>query len=147
MFEQAIESIIKKDEQSKYIFKGVFARNELPEITSYPSAFIFNTQDRDRSGEHWLAVYFDSKNFGFFFDSYGQCPCFYGVENYLKKYAKNISYNQKRIQGESEYCGLYSILFIFSAVRNQINKFLSFFSTNLYLNDLFIFENINKKLN
>jgi len=144
MFEQTIESIINQDEQSKNIFKGVFARNELPHIENYPTALIFNTQDRNMDGEHWLAVYFDSFNLCYFFDSYGQNPCYYGVTNYLKEYSRIINYNQKRIQGNSEYCGLYSILFIFFAVRNNLKNFYSFFSTNLFLNDLFVFENINK---
>jgi hypothetical protein len=146
MYEQSIESIMKKDDQIKNIFKGVFARNELPQIINYPAALIFNTQDRNKDGEHWLAVYFDSINLCYFFDSYGQSPCYYGVTNYLKKYSSLINYNQKRIQGDSEYCGLYSILFIFFAVRNNLKDFYSFFSTNLFLNDLFVFKNINKKI-
>ena len=146
MFEQAIETIMCKDQLLKNIFKGVFARNELPDIIEYPSTFIFNTQNRDKQGEHWLAVYFFSNNLVYFFDSYGMCPSFYGVENYLKEYASKVCYNQKKIQGDSEYCGLYCILFIFFAVRNNVKEFFSFFSTNFYLNDLFVFLNINNKL-
>ncbi len=52
MFEQTIESIINQNEQSKNIFNGFFARNELPHIENYPTALIFNTQDRNMDGEH-----------------------------------------------------------------------------------------------
>ena len=38
----------------------VVARDTLPEVVStYPSAFLCNTHDRDQPGEHWVAMYVD----------------------------------------------------------------------------------------
>ncbi len=43
----------------------------LPEVVStYPSAFVYNTHDSEQPGEHWVAMYVDEIRD--YFDPYGQ---------------------------------------------------------------------------
>ena len=53
-----IEGLLKKDSQAKKIFKKVCALDEI-EAPSYPSAYVINSDTSDKTGEHWVAVYFD----------------------------------------------------------------------------------------
>jgi len=143
MFENTIEDILEKDPITKDIFKGVYARDELPNpIKSYPNCFIFNNKPRSNAGEHWLAVFFNSDKTCYFFDSYGMNPSFYGLTNYLKSNCKKINYNQKRLQGDSDLCGFYCIAFLYFKSRNKLKEFFDIFSNNLLKNDNFIFSNI-----
>ena len=50
----------------------VVAKDCLPEIIdTYPNAIVCNTHDTDQPGEHWIAMYVDSKRHGDYFDPYG----------------------------------------------------------------------------
>lgn len=49
--------LAQKDPKLKTLFLGCFARDELPEQPPFPSFSILNTDQRSRSGEHWLAFY------------------------------------------------------------------------------------------
>ena len=53
-----------------------------------------NTENRNKPGQHWLALHCDNKGKCNFFDSFGNPP----------KY-----YNKKGVQGFSEFCGFYCI--------------------------------------
>ena len=112
MMENILELIISKDKISKKSFLGAFARDELPTIEKYPSCFILNTQNRNEEGEHWMAINFDREKNCYFFDSYGMSYKDYDLTSYLKQYSKKISYNRRSLQGNSNFCGVYCILFI-----------------------------------
>lgn len=145
MDEETIRKILFQDSHTKQCFKGVFARNELPtSFDSYPACFVFNTQIRTQPGEHWLAIYIDKNKFARFFDSYGLSPAYYNVEFYLRKISNKWTWNQKQIQGLSQYCGLYCILFLIMASRHQLSNFYNQFTSNQYKNDKLIQNLINK---
>ena len=50
---------IDKDSYAKRYFIGVYPRNRLPAIKSYPASLIVNTDPSGKPGEHWLAIYFN----------------------------------------------------------------------------------------
>lgn len=52
-------------------FKGVYPYNILPVLKNGESAII-NTDSHDKAGEHWTAIYRNSKKQFYFFDSYGR---------------------------------------------------------------------------
>ena len=53
----------------------VVAKDCLPEIIdTYPGAIVCNTHDADQPGEHWIAMYVDTKGYGDYFDPYGLEP-------------------------------------------------------------------------
>ena len=144
MNEITIKEILTRDIYTKKCFVGVFARDELPLINSYPCCFVFNTKPRNHFGEHWLAMYYDKNGYATFFDSYGMHPEFYKLEKYLKESSQDWTYNKKRLQGLSSYCGYYAILFLICKSRNETFKFFKYFDNNYYLNDKKILKFINE---
>ena len=144
MNEIAINEIMRNDKFSKKIFIGVYARNELPRKVPYPSCFVFNTQPRSESGEHWLALFYNSHGKCSFFDSYGLNPELYNLKKYIITTSNGrFDFNMKRVQGDSMYCGLYCVFFLILKSRNSSRLFYNYFTTNLKKND----KRITKLLN
>jgi len=146
MYEQTINEILSKDVYTKNIFKKVLARNELPDKPGYPSCYVVNTQPREKPGEHWLAIHFDDNGTGYFYDSYGMPPVFYGMQQYMKKNSNKFTWNMQRMQGLSNYCGFYCIFFLLFKCRNDLKTFFNKFKDNLVDNDKYIFIELNKNL-
>jgi hypothetical protein len=141
----AINEILSKDDCTKNIFLGVFALDELPKNINYPSCLVFNNQNSYEEGEHWLALHYNENGKCLFFDSYGLSP-----NNYSKitKYIKNTSrgqfgFNMKRVQGDSEYCGLYCVFYLIYLCHNSSREFFKLFTTDLKHNDKIIKELLN----
>ena len=58
---------------------------------------------------------------------------------------RKIVFNKIRLQGLSNYCGLYCILFLLFKSRNKIKEFYSnFYLKDFYLNDNLIFNLLKK---
>jgi hypothetical protein len=135
-----INSILKKEVN----FIGCFSRENLPVINKLPISFIINTHESNQPGEHWLAFYIDI-NGAEFFDSYGNSPNYFGHDlvNYLNKY-KNWIFNKTKIQGNSNNCGYYCILFIMYRSKNKLKEFFNEFRFNSVKND-FKLEKLIKK--
>lgn len=123
-----------KHNSIKNIFLGVFPRDELPEIKTYPSCFIINTDPKSKPGEHWLAFYIDKNGICDFFDSYGNAPVRFGLEDYLSKF-KSWNFSRQKIQGDSLNCGIYCILFLLYRSQNKLKEFYSEFNKTSILND------------
>ena len=138
MYQQTIDQILKQDIETKKYFIGVFARDELPHQLTYPCCFVLNTQNRSEHGEHWLAFLYNSKRICYFFDSYGLSPYFYNLNNYVENSSNNVVWNMRRLQGESNYCGFYCILFLIYACRNKLGTFFNKFNLKLNENDFII---------
>ena len=77
-----IERLLKKDLKSKTIFKKVCALDQLEKPT-FPSAYVINSDPSSEPGEHWVAVYFDKRGRGEYFDSYGLPPTLIGLDSYM----------------------------------------------------------------
>lgn len=140
MLETTINEIMKSDKVAQKIYLGTFARDELPKSLKFPCAFIINTQKRNQPGEHWLALYYNKHGFCDFFDSYGFSPTQYKLESYIQETSKGWSYNERRIQGYSHFCGYYCILFILYKSRYRVREFFDQFSSNYNFNDNIIFK-------
>ena len=116
--ENLVEIILKQDPYTSKIFLDAFARDELPKAPPYPSCFIINTDPRSLPGEHWLALFYNKNGYASFFDSYANSPDYFNLEQYIYNTSTGFDYNKKRIQGDSEYCGFYCILFLLYKSRN-----------------------------
>jgi hypothetical protein len=68
----------------------------------------------------------------------------YNLVPYLERTSTTWSENKKRIQGNSEYCGHYAILFLIFRVRSNTVKFFQAFSSNYSKNEKIIKNLINK---
>jgi len=135
-----LENILRKDVFSSRHFLGIFSRNNLPRKFVYPCSFIFNSDKNTGKGEHWLSIYFTKDEKCLFLDSLGLGPQFYGMEKYIKKRATFLSFNKHPIQSmESNFCGLYCLLFILIISRGiSFKKFLQHFSLKTIKNDILI---------
>jgi hypothetical protein len=71
----------------------------------------------------------------FFFDSYAMPPSFYKLESFIQRTSNFWDYNRQRIQGHSEFCGYYAIIFLLFKARSNEREFFSQFKTNLDYND------------
>ncbi len=133
MFEDTIETILTKDPQTRRLFLGAVARDEVHKIRiRYPSCFIINNEPRTKPGGHWLALFYEADGSAYFFDIYGNDPSFYRLRDFIQKSATSWTWNKQRIQGLSEYCGLYSILFLLYKARNNEKEFFKQFKKNDY---------------
>jgi hypothetical protein len=124
---------LTRDKCTRTSFIGIFARDQLKLKFNYPCCFICNTQSQYEQGEHWLAFYYDEKGHCIFFDSYGQSPECYMLENYIKKTSTSYSFNKKQIQTLfSDSCGYYCLVFLFFKCRNVDLEKINF--NEIYLN-------------
>ena len=135
MLETAIYEILSEDSVTENIFLGVFARDELPLQPPYPSCLVFNTAPRTNSGQHWLGLYYDKNGNCDFFDSYGMAATNFNMNDYLDKTSNEWNQNNKRIQGNSQYCGHYVILFLLFRSRNKSKLFFKNFHLSFSKND------------
>ena len=144
MYENTIDEILNTDSITKNIYLGSFAFDELPKIVKFPSCMIINTEPRAKEGEHWLACYFDINKKAYFFDSYGNNPLFYKLDEYFKENSNKIFYNAQKIQGILPYCGFYCIFYLLFIVRGKLDDFYKPFGNNLLFNDNLILKHIEK---
>jgi hypothetical protein len=136
MYEDSVFEILTRDSKASKCFYGVYARDEIPNrLDTYPACLVINTHERSKPGEHWLAIYVNENKKATFFDSYGLSPRFYQLESALRRFSNKWTWNEKRLQGSSHFCGFYCVLFLLFAVRDNLTKFFKQFSTNLTLND------------
>ena len=108
-----------KDEKS---YLNTFSKDEIPLIENNKS-LIFNLQNSNQSGSHWIALSRTNNNI-FIFDSFaiGYVP-----KNIYEIYKNfNIIININRIQDlDSNLCGLFCVLFCLYNVNSK-NKFIEF---------------------
>ena len=63
--------ILRKDKFTRGVFQGVYPSDLLPaSVSHYPALYIANVDTSDKSGSHWVAIYFTKEQEGEFFDSY-----------------------------------------------------------------------------
>ena len=153
MMQTAIEEALKRDPYTSKIYGGVFASNELPDQVAYPSCYVLNTKPRTHEGEHWLAVYYDDKGHGSFFDSYGMPPSAHRFESFMDRTSQTWSFNNIRVQGHSSFCGYYCLLYLFERARGSSRNFFAYFNKNYIQNDkkvefyLNLFKNNKTRIN
>ena len=133
---QQIESLLKRDPQSKKIFKKVCAFDQVEQPT-FPSAYVVNSDPSNKPGEHWVAIYFDKKGRGEYFDSYGLPPSFLNLEEYMNRYSRDWIWNKKTLQALfSTVCGHYCVYFVLFRCRGKtLFDIVKPFSPNLTEND------------
>ena len=145
-----IEGLLKKDPQTKKIFKKVSALNERKALSCL-SAYVINSDTSNKKGDYWVAVYFNKNRRGEYFDSYELLPAILGLEAYTDRFSLDWIYNCKAIQSLfSNVCEHYCVNFILFCCRNiSLHAILSLFTLNLTENNRcvvdFICELYNKQ--
>lgn len=138
-----IHYILSNDELTRYQFKGVYARDHFNEKTSKPGLYVINTDDSDKPGEHWVAIYNNGREE--FFDSYGNHPSYFGINT-----TKNVIYNKTRYQNDlSTCCGQYCIYFLTLRCRHHdMGQIKSYLEPSMKMwNDNMVTRYVNKHFN
>ena len=118
-----------KDEES---YLNSFSKDEIPLIKNNKS-LIFNLQNSDQLGSHWLSISRKDNNI-FIFDSFGTGHIPKNIYDICKNF--NIITNIYRIQHiNSNLCGLFCVLFCLYKVnsKNKFIEFLNMFNVNDFI--------------
>ena len=111
MNDYEIDKILKGHPLTKNIFLKTVPCDSLISSEKFPYAIVMNTDDSEKPGVHWTAIYANSINSAEYFDSYGRQPnsC---IAKYLEKF-ENVKKNHDSIQSPfSTACGHFCCLFI-----------------------------------
>ena len=124
------------------IFVGTFPSDKVPiQETSYPQAFIINTEPDHLDGDHWTALIVLHKKC-LFFDPFGyQLLNLNLLESLKNKGITQYRYNSCQIQSIfSNNCGYFCAAFIMSFIHGySYSGFMSNFVTKLKQNDRLCF--------
>ena len=110
-----------KDPFTKGSFAGVYPCDQLfsTQINKYPKSFVVNNDLVELPGTHWIAIYFNEKMKGEFFDSYGKHLIHYNKYflDFMNRNAVEWEHNKIQLQNAfSTVCGQYCIYFCIIAV-------------------------------
>ena len=143
MDSQSIDRVLTRH-LGKHVFKGVFPASQLPIVggygssdLKYPFCFVANTDIAEKSGQHWVAFYFDKNGKARYFDSFGRKPYYKDWLHYLTGNSKEglWDYNRAEIQAlDSVTCGQYCIYYL-----------LKRHSTSLDIDDYSLMMNVKER--
>ena len=106
-------------------------------------AIVFNTDESDKSGKHWVSIYIDLKGINsgypaiYYFDSVGNKPN-KNIKMFISKVRKqkkmNYYYNDIPHQAKNTECGIYSLHFIVYMIkRGNFNKYIKNIKNDEYM--------------
>ena len=110
----------------KNYFLGVYPADILPEHIKFPSCWIWNTDEQNENGKHWIAIWLTEKNM-YFFDSFAKSVIFYSCQ-YWKDLAENlnvkfINVQTRGLQSKTTLtCGSWCLLYLYNKSRNEVEK-------------------------
>ena len=128
-------------------FKGVYPRDELPEITRKPAALIVNTDMSSLPGEQWIAIILKRNGRGEYFDSFGLPPLHKEIIKFLNENCPNgWCYNTVTLQHFSAVtCGYYCVGDVMLRCSGfRYCEYIQLFTTIPNINDNIIVNIINK---
>jgi hypothetical protein len=127
---------LRSHPHTKKYFRGIFARNELPEELEPASIYIINYSLRREKGTHWILLFLTANGVPVYVDTSGLPPFFEEFKKVLQKYPIFI-YSKEQIQGgDSKSCALFVILLALYLSRGRnLFECRSIFSTNWQHNE------------
>lgn len=113
-----VADFLRLNPYTSLAFQGVYPVDRLPPRVGYPCAIVINTDTVDGAGEHWTAVYIDSFEVGYHFDSLGLLPLHPFVIEFLNAHTVKWSQNSQPVQSVfSEKCGYFCLYFLYQKCR------------------------------
>ena len=113
LYDSEIMETLKKDNVKPL---GMYARNNLPD--SIPKYAIYNMDNENGSGTHWMASFIDGKDF-YYMDPLGFEPP-QEIVNYCKSNNMDLYFCAEQIQPDkSIMCGYYSMYFLMMMRRKR----------------------------
>ena len=132
------DRLLSQDKRTKSFCRGVFDKDELPTRMTTSSLYICNTDPSTKGGDHWLAIYFDSKRRGELFDSFGMLRFLEGeFVRFLDCNSVSWIRNTKKVQHLlSDACGCHCILYsVYRCVGFDMNAIINRYTNNFMYND------------
>lgn len=128
-----IDRFVRSDETCRATFQGVFSVDTLPEK---PRLLVCNTDPATWPGEHWVAIFADSKRRGEYFDSFGRKPPAV-LERYMNEHCIDWVYNARQLQSVvSSYCGFYCCFYCMFRCRGfDLTRIVNLFTRDTGFND------------
>lgn len=122
--------------------RGVYPADEIPRVWTRPAGLIINTDEHDKPGEHWVAMYVDRDGRGWYFDSYGLPPIIPQHIQRLRRNCKFFRYNLKKLQSDSsDVCGQFCVVFLhFMSCGFGMARFNHLFGDDARKNDRLVRE-------
>lgn len=136
MDEHEINAYLRGNKVTRKHFLGILAYDELPIIQSN-GFYIVNSGHSSTLGQHWMVI-LRLKGKIEFFDSLARAPEYYSplIESYLFRNALNYEMSVKRIQGRSNFCANYCMLYCYLRIKKySMLEFLDMFDSDLEMND------------
>lgn len=135
-----LEWMVSSDKILRKNVHGIYPSDMMPTLDfSKGFGLIANTDESDRPGQHWLAVFIPNKGPPEFFDPLAFPPIHYvdHFENFLVNRGPQYKFNTQKVQSdESTQCGLFCIYYLYFRSRNvSFEDILSSFSHRLSEND------------
>lgn len=137
-----IERVLNAD--CREMFQGVFSVDTLPER---PRLLVCNTDPSYKPGQHWIAIFVDSKGHGEFFDSFGRRPD-YRFERYMNEHCIAWTYNKRQLQSIiSSFCGYYCCVYCMFRCRGlNMNRIIGYFTRDTAFNDCLVHSVVCNKM-
>ena len=108
---------------------------------------ICNTDPSYKSGEHWIAIYFDVNGTGEYFDSFGREPepVF---ARFINRYCRSFVCNREQLQSAlSRFCGHYCVFYcLFKRLNYSLNSIVNCFTNDTALNDFIVHKFVCENL-
>jgi hypothetical protein len=150
MYTEELIELLMKNKSSRKVFCGVIPLDQIPlKKIAKECAFIVNTHESDKPGEHWFSVYIPKRGPIEYFDSYGLPPYHEIIYKFFKYNKRPFIYNRIKIQHDSsQNCGKFSLFYIYYRSKGYTMKeFLNLFNKQyLSYNDR-ILNNLYNRIN
>ena len=116
---------------------GVFPADRIPVRWPRPYCLIANTDNRDKPGVQWIAVYLNDHGNAIYFDSYGLPPLVRHHNQRIRTNSNTYKWNSKRLQSfNSTVCGQYCLMFLYyMSYGYSLENFCNVFSDDCKSND------------
>ena len=100
----------------------VYSTDTLPNtVTSYPSAFVCNTDPQHLPGKHWIVFWFQDSYHSECYDSLGHLPGAYdcNFDYFLQRNTVKCVYNNEPLQKEgADTCGYHVLFYLLMKCRS-----------------------------
>src|SRR6266478_6933865 len=98
MNESEIKFLLKSHSVTRDYFRGVYARNEIPDLLEPNSIYIINWSTRQQIGTHWILLFITRNSVPIYIDTSGLPAFLPEFRRALAKFPLYI-YNKVKIQG------------------------------------------------
>ena len=137
-----IREIFVKDRKTSKDFVDVFALDHFLSYSLHDdrdAMFVVNNEISTMTGNHWVLVY-KRDDVCYFCDSFARPLMFYGLEEKLKTYGKEMIQVPYQLQcTDSNLCGAYVIFFGYMLARDKpFESIMNYFSRNCKFNDTLV---------